>query len=306
MKLKDIVFAYCEDIKYEVKEHTYWIYVVMARRIEDSLEIQRDTPKNYLNEYLADKNLSYSTKKMLKSLINRSLDFAQKSGLFVCESRITLKLNPTKIKKIEALTYEEQKKLERYILDNKKYYHYGIIICLYTGMRIGELLSLKWSDVDLKNGVISINKSTSYIAGKKLVNCPKTISSLRQIPICNNLKQIFLQLKNNGGKYVVCGTKGNVMTKCYEKSFKTLLKKLRIKNYTFHALRHTFASRLVEKSVDVKTVSELMGHNRANITLSTYIHTNDFLKNFAATSTNHLGLITVISLIYSLLVITNS
>ena len=284
MKVKDIIFEYLKDYKYQIKEHTFWIYFFMARRLDNDLIIHQNVDKNYLNEYLLKKNWAYSTKKMFKSLINRSLDYANESGLFCFKNRITLRLQQNYKRKVDALTKKEQQKLEEHILQKKSYYHYGILICLYTGMRIGELLSLRWQDIDLKNNYINIKATTCYIAGKDITDFPKTISSYRQIPIVSNLKQILLNMYQ-GGEYVVCGrNKQCVRTKTYEKSFDNLLKKLKIKHYNFHALRHTFASRLLENCIDVKTISELMGHAKTNITLNTYVHTTETQKNKAINS----------------------
>lgn len=282
MKLKDIILKYVEDYKYQIKEHTYWIYVVMAKRMEDDLIIDETTPKNYLNEYLKNKKYSYSTKKMLKSLINRSLDFANKSGLLCYPYCVSLRLKQDKLRKPDALTHEEQKKIEAYIYQKKKPYYYGIIICLYTGIRLGELISLKWDNVDLKNNIITITNTTCFVAGHEIVDSAKTSCSVRQIPIAKNLRKIFLLLKEQNNIYVLQGNcNQKVCARSYQQTFNLILKKLKIKHHGFHSLRHTFASRLMENSVDVKTISELMGHATANITLSTYVHTSSNQKDYA-------------------------
>ena len=219
IKVKDIIFEYLNDYKYQIKEHTFWIYYLMARRLDDDLVIGNNTDKNYLNEYLLKKEWAYSTKKMFKSLINRSLDYANESGLLCFKNRITLRLQQNRMRKVDALTKKEQDKVEKYILEKKSYYHYGILICLYTGMRIGELLSLKWQDIDLKNNYINVKTTTCYIAGRNITDYPKTTSSYRQIPIVNTLKNILLTIYQ-GGEYVVCGkNRQSVRTKTYEKCF---------------------------------------------------------------------------------------
>ena len=286
MKIKDIVFAYCEDIKYEVKQHTYWIYVVMARRIEDWLQVDENTPKNYLNEYLANKKYSYSTKKMLKSLINRSLDFANKSGLLNFGHRITLKLQESYVRKVEALSIKEQKILEDYIFEKKNVYYYGIIICLYAGLRLGELASLRWQDVNFKDNTITINQTTCFVAGREIEDLPKSTCSQRQIPISKKLKNVLLEMKENAkSHFVLSGIfDKKINMRSYQQTFSQLLHKLNIRHYGFHALRHTFANRLMQNKVDIKTISELMGHNSADVTLKNYIHTSYLQKDRAIDS----------------------
>ena len=275
MKLKDIILEYIEDYKYQIKAHTYWIYYKIAKRMSDDIVIQSETPKNYLNEWLCDKKLSYSSKKMLKSLINRSLDFANQSGLLCYPHKITLRLKKDCIRKVVALKKEDQQKLESYILKKKNCYYYGIIICLYTGLRIGELLSLKWEDVDFEKNMINVKSTISVANGKEFVDSPKTYSSFRQIPIASTLVPILKKLQKQKSVFVIKGKNmQSVSPKSYRKSFCSLLEKLCIAHYNFHSLRHTFASRLMENKIDVKTISELMGHNSANITLNTYVHSN--------------------------------
>lgn len=99
---------------------------------------------------------------------------------------------------------------------------------------------------------------------------------MRVIPISKQLIEILKELKQNTlCEYVICSHKGKqINPRAYQKSFENLLKKLNIKHYGFHSHRHTFATRLLEKNVDIKTISELMGYSSPVITLNRYVHTN--------------------------------
>ncbi len=179
---------------------------------------------------------------------------------------------------VSCFTKEEQKKIENYILSHDKPYLFGILLALYTGLRIGELLALTWEDVDLQKGTMSITKSCydkweddHYL---KAVDTTKTKSSERTIPIP---RQIIVHMKalkkQTNSRYVVIGkTEWGAQVRSYQRAFERLLKKLNIKHKGFHALRHTFATRALEVGVDVKTLSEILGHQDPSITLRRYTH----------------------------------
>lgn len=145
---------------------------------------------------------------------------------------------------------------------------------------MGELVALKWQNVDLKNKILYIEKSVSAISQNHktcvIEDTPKTSSSVRVIPISKQLIKILKELKPcTSCEYVVCSRNGKqLQPRAYQKAFENVLKKLKIKHYGFHSLRHTFATRLLENKVDIKTISELMGHASPTITLNRYVHTN--------------------------------
>ena len=280
MKLKDIVMKYLDNIKYSMKQKTYLFYLqindIYISRFNKTITL------NNLNEFVASikEKYSHSTTKLVKSLINRSLDFALKNNLINEKIVISIGLKNKQVRKVEALEKQEQTKIEKYILENEKLYHYGILISLYTGLRLGELLALKWQNVDFNNKLIFVDKSIETISQnhKTLIieSLPKTQSSIREIPISKQLLNILKALKQNSKNDFVLVSHNNkqLQPRAYQKSFENLLKKLKIKHYGFHSLRHTFATRLLENGVDIKTISELMGHSSPTITLNRYVHTN--------------------------------
>lgn len=182
-------------------------------------------------------------------------------------------------KQVSCFSPLEQKRIEQYIFKGNFKRLFGIILCMYTGIRIGELLALVWSDVDFKNGTLSITK-TRYdgvdVVGKfgHIVTAPKTDSSLREIPLPKQLLPILRKLKKESNSALVISTSAGtaVAVRSYQRSFEIILKNLGIPHKGFHALRHTFATRALECGMDVKTLSEILGHKSPAITLARYAH----------------------------------
>lgn len=150
---------------------------------------------------------------------------------------------------------------------------------MYTGLRIGELLALEWSDISFERGIISVTK-TCY-EGKDssgsythIVTSPKTEASRRIIPIPKQIIPYIKTLqKMSKSKYVISSKcNKSISIRSYQRSYELLLKQLSIPHRGFHALRHTFATRAIECGVDVKTISEVLGHNNLTITLKRYVH----------------------------------
>lgn len=199
MKLKNIIYAYLENIKYSIKQKTYLFYlqIVDGYIAKFNKEI---TAKN-LCEFISEikEKYSFSTTKLVKSLINRSLVYAFENGLTKEKITILMHLKNQKVRKVEALEKQEQTKIERYILENEKWYHYGILLSLYTGLRLGEVIALKWQNVDIKNKLIYIDKTVSNISQNHksltIESSPKTQSSIRVIPISKQLQIILKKLK---------------------------------------------------------------------------------------------------------------
>lgn len=221
--------------------------------------------------------LSSNTVNSVISVIQNSLYMAYSVG--ETSTYVGNKIKRPKIseKQVACFSIEEQKKIEQYVLNHKKDKLFGIVLCLYTGLRIGELLALEWTDIDFAKGILTVNK-TCYdgsVNGKlvRMVDTPKTTTSIRIIPLPKQLIPLLKSLKKRSNcKCVIANNDKPVLVRSYQRTFELILKKLSISHKGFHSLRHTFATRALECGMDVKTLSEILGHKNPTITLNRYAH----------------------------------
>ena len=182
--------------------------------------------------------------------------------------------------KIYVLSKSEQNKLTNFVLNNLNNRNIGLLISLYSGLRIGELCALQWNDIDFKRNILSVNKTIQrvYIKDKEtniskvIISSPKTKNANREIPINKDFSEVLKKVKTNDNDFVITGNNKYLEPRTYRKYFNKLLRLARINCFNFHSLRHTFATNCISLGVDYKTVSELLGHANVNITLNLYVH----------------------------------
>jgi len=250
-------------------------------------EMQELTPKilqKYISELLECGNkrtgmgLSSSAVNSIITVIQNSLHTA--FNLRYIDDMVGDKLKRPKAveKQVECFSVVEQKQIEQAVRETSKPYMVGVLICLYTGLRIGELLALEWSDIDFSNGTLMVDKTCHYGKNRdgqygRIVDTPKTETSIRIIPMPKQLLPILREHKKISSPLVISKKGEGISNRTYQRNFESLLKSLNIKHRGFHALRHTFATRALECGMDVKTLSELLGHKSPAVTLKKYAHT---------------------------------
>lgn len=228
---------------------------------------------------LSERKLAPSTMNGVLFLLRSSLRKAVSLG--IAERQFTDCIVRPKLreKNISCFCKKEQKKIEKYVMEHDVHYLFGVLLSLYTGLRIGELLALTWDDIDLKKGTAAVTKSCrdSWEGGhyRKVLGTTKTQSSERLIPLPKQIVAYMRALKRERrGKFVVEGkTEYGAEVRCYQRTFGRILGELGIAHRGFHALRHTFATRALEVGMDVKTLSEVLGHKNPTVTLRRYAHT---------------------------------
>ncbi len=199
------------------------------------------------------------------------------------EARVVIgdpKGGKTSYKYLYGKTYEEALDKKKALQEDSPFC-LGILISLYGGPRIGEVCALQWGDFDFQNGTIRINKTIFRIQnlengerkGTRLViDSPKTDCSLRTIPLPGTILQYCQERRREDSIYVMTGTEKPMEPRACLARFKRLQKRLGLQEHTWHSLRHTFATRCVESGVDVKSLSEIMGHSDVEITMQRYVH----------------------------------
>mgnify|MGYP002706939136 FL=1 len=223
------------------------------------------------------KGLSPNFVKSIISIIQNSLKTAHLLGYLAEYTANKVQYPKIVEKQVDCFSIAEQKKIEMAVLSCKKGKMRGVVISLYTGLRIGELLALTWDDIDLSKKMISVTKTcrdgTQNGVRTKIIDTPKTENSRRSIPIPNALLPILREMKKKSKcKYIIADGDKPVFVRSYQRSFELLLLKLNIPHKGFHSLRHTFATRALECGMDVKSLSEILGHKNAMITLNRYAH----------------------------------
>ena len=262
----------CKISSYSNYEYTCYSHLIPYFGIYKRKQIN----KNMINEFtekLLGKGLDTKTVKDILIILGQILKYVN--------IPISITMPKMKKKDIQVLTKEEQKKLETYLLQNLTEDNFGILLCLYTGLRIGEVCALKWKNIDLTNKVIHVEKTLIRVKNyeKKthaktivILDDPKSLSSIRSIPIPNFVIPLLEKLRKNEEDFILTGTSSFLEPRSYTNHFKRLMKLLEINNYHFHTLRHTFATRCIENGSDPKTLSEILGHSNVKITLERYVH----------------------------------
>ena len=223
------------------------------------------------------KGLSPNFVKTILSIVQNSLKTAHLVGYLPEYSANKIKRPKPKEKQVECFSIQEQKKIEEAALSAKKDKYRGIILCLYTGLRIGELLALTWNDIDFEKSILSVTKTChdGNENGKhiRIIDTPKTENSRRQIPLSKTLVKMLKEIKKKSKcEFVIADGEKPVFIRSYQRMFELFLKKLGLQHKGFHSLRHTFATRALECGMDVKSLSEILGHKNAMITLNRYAH----------------------------------
>ena len=215
------------------------------------------------------KGLAANSVNGIITVIQNSLKLAYTLGELKEYTTDKIRRPKTKEKEVSCFSLAEQKKIEQAALSNKKRKFIGIVICLYSGLRIGELLALTWADIDFTKGTVAVNKTCHDGRDEKgnlcrITDLPKTTSSKRMIPLPKQLLPVLKEYKRKSiSEYVVESENGEPSTvRSYQRTFELLQKRLHIERKGFHSLRHTFAKTVIDGIYKALTRFGVKGNNR--------------------------------------------
>ena len=187
-------------------------------------------------------------------------------------------------KDMEVLTIANHKKILKHIRQNFSFMGLGVYISLSAGLRIGEVCGLKWSDVNITDGTITVNRTIERIyvvdGGRKytqiVFNRPKTRNSYREIPMNKDLLSMIKAIRKivNKDFFILTNDERPIEPRTYRNYYKKLMERLGVPRIKYHGLRHSFATRCIEVGCDYKTVSVILGHSNISTTLGLYVHPN--------------------------------
>lgn len=230
--------------------------------------------------------LSAKTVTDVLSVIRNILKFAIRKGMYVpCDgSSIQVK---RKDKSMRVLSRTEQEQLCKHLLAEPEPCNIGILICLFTGLRVGEICALRWEDVSFSDQTIHVHHTLQRVQNKSgngpktriVVTTPKSACSIRTIPIPDELNEVLATHKKSSVGYLLTNDEYRfIEPRTMQNWFKKALRLSGIESANFHATRHTFATRCIELGFDVKSLSEILGHATVNITMNRYVHPTLELK----------------------------
>ena len=189
-----------------------------------------------------------------------------------------------KRREMRVLTIEEQKRLVAYLLHPTDSCKFGLLLALYTGLRIGELCALRWSCIDLREQTIRIAATMQRLGGtgegtRIVIGAPKSDSSLRTIPLPAQIAVLCRHMQPTDPEaYVLTGGPAYMEPRTLQYRLKRYTAACGLEGVHAHTLRHTFATRAIESGFELKSLSEVLGHATTAITMERYVHSTLEMK----------------------------
>lgn len=286
MRFEEICKDWMEKKKNDVKTTSMAAYkLIVNKYLIPYFKETEDITDNYVQEFV-DCNLErgLSVKSVHDSLVVLRMVLKHGKRLGIIETtNFEVKL-PRQISQqdLPVFTVNQQKIFIDYLTTHINIRNMGLLLCLNTGMRIGEICALKWDDIDTKQGFVNINKTLYriYLGNKEdkktelILSTPKTLHSYRSIPICKELLKGIRKLKPraSSGLFFLSTSEKPIEPRTYREYYRKVLRQLKLPALKFHGMRHSFATRCIENECDYKTVSAILGHSDITTTLNMYVH----------------------------------
>jgi integrase len=297
--LKNIAFNHVKPSTFENYYFCMQKYVLPFFKKAENSKLTEDSITRFVKSIRNHSSLAVSYQRKILTIFKTALKESVKTPSECAVTTKSIQLPRAENETVQAFSMKEQRLIESAVLHSGDWRALGILLCFYTGLRLGELCALKWGDLDFEAGTMSIQRTVSRIETfrqdvKKtvlFVGTPKSQKSIRKIPLPDFIVQKSAQFKKFAAEendYVLSGTDVPFDPRTYQKLFKRILKAAKVKDRKFHAIRHTFATRSLELGVDIKTLSEILGHSNSSITLNIYAHSLLEQKRLAISKLNEM------------------
>lgn len=256
-------------------------------------QLSTEIIESFIDQQLTDGRLdgqgglSPKTVTDILTIVKSTIEYAKyKDFPIICNlSKLSIK---KKEKEMRVLSQSEQEALITVLIEEMDRYKFGVLLSLYTGIRIGELCALQCEDFCISQNTLRIRKTMQRIQDlgngsisktKIVITEPKSQCSVRDIPLPSFIIDIARPFISNPKAYILTGNDRYIEPRTMQNRFKSYVKESGIDDANFHALRHTFATRCVEVGFEIKSLSEVLGHANVNITLNRYVHSSFELKH---------------------------
>lgn len=304
---------YCDEWlkskKNRIKESTYIKYeTILTLHIKPKLglrfpiEITSEMIQCFSDELLEKEKLSPKTVKDIMVVFRSVLQYATKKNPEIKDA-FEIPYPREERKVMRVLSREEQKHLILYLTDEMDDCKFGILLALYTGIRIGELCALRWENISLEDKTIRITGTIqrlkipaseteqSSTKTRVVINSPKSSSSLRIIPLTDCAAALCQRMyAKSKDIYILTRTKYPMEPRTLQYRLKKYTDACGLEGVHFHTLRHTFATRCVEVGFEIKSLSEILGHSSTTVTLERYVHSSIELKRDNMNKLEKIGL----------------
>lgn len=281
LTLSACMTSWLSELRGSVKQSSYQTYRSLAEKhvlpAIGSMPLPQVTAEAIFNfaENLIVSGLACSTVKGICRLVSACLRYALEEGHIAKNPCRKLRIPMEQMEKQRILTNPEQERVSRAAQESSEL---SVLLAAYTGMRLGEICALKWTDIDWEKGTICVCRTVQRIrrAGGGtilIVDTPKSLRSRRTLPVPAFIIDLLKkQSRSTLSEYIFGEELRPAEPRTVQRRFQKFMKRIGIAGAHFHTLRHSFATRLIELGVDIKTVSTLLGHSSAKTTLDFYAH----------------------------------
>jgi integrase len=268
---------------YESYYHCITKYIIPFYVSRDYYQLTENTVSEFVKFMYDDNSISQSYKRKILAVYKTALRELLKNTPDSIKILNCIKFPKSEQNEVQVFTMKEQCLIEKAVLSCPDKRTLGILLCFYSGIRLGELCALKWCDFDFENETMFINRTVTRTKNFSdddnktllLIGTPKSRTSSRKIPLPSFLITIFKEYYLLSGKdncYFMTSSETPMDPRAFQKLYKKILIKNSVPDRKFHAIRHTFATRALELNVDIKTISDILGHSNVSITMNIYAH----------------------------------